>query len=323
MKKRSDNSLATVLLVSRLLDEGVMPLKASEYRKLCSRFGEPASFIGQPVAGLVNRGIDPSMADRVARLLERAVGIAFELNRYEESGIWTLTEHDNTYPKHLRKRLGSKAPVMLHGSGSRTIFGQPGVGVVGSRAVSEEGATVARNAAARSAALGIPLVSGGARGVDQLAMSASNEAGGLVVGVLADSLTKTTSRADVRKALMDESTVMCTPYGPAAGFTVGKAMGRNKVIYGLATVTLVVSSELGSGGTWAGAVEALGKGFGRVAVWSGPGGGPGNAELIKRGGIAVGDIEQLDDIISQPEPPVEKPPEVSQQSLFFNALSED
>jgi hypothetical protein len=60
-----------------------------------------------------------------------------------------------------------------------------------------------------------------------------------------------------------------------------------------------------------------------VAVWSGPGGGPGNAELIKRGGIAVGDIEQLDDIISQPEPPVEKPPEVSQQSLFFNALSED
>jgi predicted Rossmann fold nucleotide-binding protein DprA/Smf involved in DNA uptake len=44
---------------------------------------------------------------------------------------------------------------------------------------------------------------------------------------------------------------------PNASFNVGNAMGRNKYIYALADRALVVSCSLGTGGTWAGAVEAL------------------------------------------------------------------
>ena len=44
---------------------------------------------------------------------------------------------------------------------------------------------------------------------------------------------------------------------PTTGFSVGTAMGRNKLIYGLAEFAVVVSNDHQTGGTWAGAVEAL------------------------------------------------------------------
>ena len=44
---------------------------------------------------------------------------------------------------------------------------------------------------------------------------------------------------------------------PNASFNVGNAMGRNKYIYALADRALVISCAVGTGGTWAGAVEAL------------------------------------------------------------------
>ena len=53
--------------------------------------------------------------------------------------------------------------------------------------------------------------------------------------------------------------VLISPYDPAAGFNVGHAMQRNKLIYALADAALVVSSDYGKGGTWTGAVEQLEK----------------------------------------------------------------
>jgi predicted Rossmann fold nucleotide-binding protein DprA/Smf involved in DNA uptake len=44
---------------------------------------------------------------------------------------------------------------------------------------------------------------------------------------------------------------------PSAGFNVGNAMQRNKIIYCLADAALVVSSDVNKGGTWAGAIEQL------------------------------------------------------------------
>jgi predicted Rossmann fold nucleotide-binding protein DprA/Smf involved in DNA uptake len=51
--------------------------------------------------------------------------------------------------------------------------------------------------------------------------------------------------------------VLISPYDPAAGFNVGHAMQRNKLIYALADAALVVNSDYEKGGTWAGAIEQL------------------------------------------------------------------
>ena len=90
-------------------------------------------------------------------------------------------------------------------------------------------------------------------------MRGALEAGGKVTGVLADSLEKASMNREHRRLLLDGQLVLVSPYDPGAGFNVGHAMQRNKLIYALADASLVVSSDVNKGGTWAGAVEQLEK----------------------------------------------------------------
>ena len=80
-----------------------------------------------------------------------------------------------------------------------------------------------------------------------------------MVGVLADGLEKAAMLREHREALRDGRLVLISPYDPAARFQVGHAMQRNKLIYALSDAALVVNSDFGKGGTWAGATEQLDK----------------------------------------------------------------
>ena len=118
-------------------------------------------------------------------------------------------------------------------------------------------------------------------------MQAALEAGGIAFGALADSLERAARQADVREFVSDGKLVLLTPYSPDAGFSVGAAMGRNKLIYGLAEFAVVVSSDYQTGGTWAGAVEALRAGWCPVLARDGDGVPSGNKELLKLGATAL------------------------------------
>jgi predicted Rossmann fold nucleotide-binding protein DprA/Smf involved in DNA uptake len=134
-----------------------------------------------------------------------------------------------------------------------------GLAVVGSRHVDDSLIDYTMAVGRLSARAGRTLVSGGAKGIDQAAMRGALEAGGKVSGVLADSLEKTTMNREHRNLLLDGQLVLISPYDPSAGFNVGNAMQRNKLIYALADASLVVSSDMNKGGTWAGATEQLDK----------------------------------------------------------------
>ena len=298
---RSDDSLATVLLVGRLLSDGVEPLKAADFWRLCESVGEPSRLLGAGDELLVSEfGLEADTARRVVALLDRATAMAFELERLGQTGISVLTPFDENYPGPFAERLGAAAPVLLYAAGAVELLGCPGLGVVGSRKVSPEGADVAGAAAERAAKLERALVSGGARGVDQTAMNAASKACGSVIGVLAESLVRKLRSPDIRRAIHEGRTVMCTPYSPEAPFSVGNAMGRNKLIYALSDLTLVIAAEVETGGSWAGAAEALRRRFGRVAVWRGPGEGPGNAVLAERGALPVASIDEVEATLLEP-----------------------
>ena len=111
------------------------------------------------------------------------------------------------------------------------------------------------------------------------------------------------------------------PYSPDAPFKAGKAMGRNKLIYAQAALTVVIASDDGTGGTWSGATEALKHGFGPVAVWRGEGEGPGNEPLQQRGATPVSSLDDIESLLDTPRPVIVEPPRASpsrpgQQSLF-------
>ncbi len=158
--------------------------------------------------------------------------------------------------------------------------------VIGSRHVDDsliDYTMVVGRLAARSAR---KIVSGGAKGIDQAAMRGALEAGGKVSGVIADSLEKTTMNREHRNLLLDGQLVLISPYDPSAGFNVGNAMQRNKLIYALADASLVVSSDLNKGGTWAGAIEQLDKlKFVPVYVRSTGGSSPGLDALRSKGAL--------------------------------------
>jgi predicted Rossmann fold nucleotide-binding protein DprA/Smf involved in DNA uptake len=86
-------------------------------------------------------------------------------------------------------------------------------------------------------------------------------------------------------------------------FSVGNPTARNKIIYGLARCTVVVASDEETGGTWAGAIEALKNGYGRVASWVGAGSGPGNKALVEQGALELADISQSAAVVDLSAPP--------------------
>jgi predicted Rossmann fold nucleotide-binding protein DprA/Smf involved in DNA uptake len=124
-------------------------------------------------------------------------------------------------------------------------------------------------------------------------MDGALDAKGLSLGVLADSLEATIRKPDVRDYLLEGKLLLITPYVPTAGFSVGGAMGRNKLIYGLANFGVVVSSDYKIGGTWGGAVEALKARWCPLFVRTGEDIPKGNLELIKLGGIELG-LEKME-----------------------------
>ncbi len=303
---RNEDSLATILLVSPLHSEGLKPLRAPEYWRLRRRTPRLGSLLGRTETDLAGmEGFSTKEAARIVALLDRAGLMAFELERLEHAGIWAVTPCDDDYPQRLADLLGSRAPTLLHGAGDVDLLSRSGIGVVGSRNVSTEGGEVAKAVAGKAVDLGLTVVSGGARGVDQLAMNAAHQAGGGVVGILADSLVRRLKGPDVRMAIHEGRTAMCSPHGPEAPFRVWNAMGRNKLIYALSELTVVVACEPGKGGTWAGATEALKRGFGRVAVWRGPGEGSGNVRLQELGAEPLRSMEELGDIARREGEPKE------------------
>ncbi|MFI4997562.1 MAG: DNA-processing protein DprA, partial [Hyphomicrobiales bacterium] len=131
--------------------------------------------------------------------------------------------------------------------------------VVGSRNAQDILIAYATNVGRLAANAGRTLVSGGARGIDRAAMLGALEEGGKVIGVLADGLEKGAMNREHRNMIIQGQMVLISPYDPGAGFNVGNAMQRNKLIYALADASLVVSSDFNKGGTWAGATEQLDK----------------------------------------------------------------
>jgi len=256
-------------------------------------------------------------AERIAKLFDRAAGLAIALEKLDHAGIWTITGVGERYPERLRTRLRDSAPVVLHGVGDASMLDADGVGVVGSRDISAEGSQIARKIAKSAVKSGLPVISGAARGVDGEAMNAAFEAGGQVVGVLADALERTVTRRSTRRGVAGGQICLVTPFTPSAPFSVGNAMGRNKIIYALSRCTIVVASDHETGGTWAGATEALKNGYGRVGSWSGPGAAAGNGALIQRGAAELSDVDRLGELLDKSaDPPEVKAEPVDDQLML-------
>jgi len=284
------DSLVMLLLCSQLglEDPSDKALTLREWnplaRKLQATSFHPADLLTVPMADLqVRLTLSGDEITRLDKLLSRRRELSRELERYHHLGIFTLTRADSDYPLLYRKRLKDSAPLVLFYAGEKALLGQPGIAVVGSRHLDQAGQECAQFVGNACGLSGQVLYSGGAKGVDTLSMDSALEARGTAVGVLADDLEKTIRSHQV--ALQRGDLCLVTPYSPNAGFSVGAAMGRNRLIYCLSDYAIVVASDAETGGTWAGATETLKNGWVPVFVLEHAKMPDGNKLLLQKGAL--------------------------------------
>lgn len=263
----SPNTQAILLLTAPLIaGRGASSpdlLSPGEYKRLARHLREmqrqPADLVSPDAVELL-RACQPVIDEkRLQRLLGRGFLLSQVIEHWKARAIWVISRADAEYPRRLKARFREDAPAMLYGCGDISLLETGGLAVVGSRHVDDSLIDYTMAVGRLAARARRTLVSGGAKGIDQAAMRGALEVGGKVSGVLADSLEKTAMNREHRNLLIDGQLVLISPYDPSAGFNVGNAMQRNKLIYALADASLVVSSDLNKGGTWAGAIEQLDK----------------------------------------------------------------
>lgn len=300
----SADTQAITLLCSALAlprDADVKPLSPSEWTSLAttihrSDLQRPGALLGRDSEALRRElEVSTEAAHRLTALLARGGQLAIELDRLAGRGIWVVSRADDAYPPLLKERLKSTAPPVLFGAGRQTLLLERAIAIVGSREADPSSLSFAAHLARRCAEAGFAVVSGAARGIDSAAMVAAADAGGNAIGFVADALEKLTRRQDLREHLVGGDMVLVSAYHPAARFTVGNAMGRNRLIYCLAEAAVVVAAGGENGGTRGGALEDLKAGWTPLFVRADEDAPAGNRDLIASGGRPFR-REELEDV---------------------------
>jgi predicted Rossmann fold nucleotide-binding protein DprA/Smf involved in DNA uptake len=283
---------ATLLLCSPLRagrNKDVQPLSIAEFNELekqLQRIGAGLEQLLEADAAALLKKISPAVdGAKIETLLGRGFMLSMAVETWQGAGIWVVCRNETDYPERMH-RLKQNAPPLIYGCGEKKLLSRGGLAIIGSRDVDAAGEEFTKRAAASAAREEMQVVSGGARGVDQFAMLAALEAGGTVVGVLADSLLRSATSGKARESIQDGRLTLVSAFDPEAGFNVGNAMQRNKQIYALADFGLVVSSGYNEGGTWSGAVEQLEKRLTPIFVRAGDDVPEGNHQLLRRGALS-------------------------------------
>lgn len=228
--------------------------------------------------------------ERLNFLIGRGMAMGMALEKWHSAGIWIITRSDIEYPKRLKMHLGDSAPAVLFGMGNKKLLNVGGLSMVGSRNIDASDQEFTQCIAKQAAMEGLNIVSGGARGVDETAMLASLEVDGTAIGILANDLLKVTLSSKWRRHLRENQLVLVSTYYPEASFNISNAMGRNKYIYCLSDHALIVRSDEGKGGTWAGANENLKKNWIPIFVKE-PSNAEGNIALKKMGARSLRKVD--------------------------------
>lgn len=252
--------------------------------------------IGDPPAAVLAALFDHRLRDGLERLEDIRARAHRALERAHASGLAPVCWDAASYPLSLRTIVDP--PPVLWVRGSLAVLNAPSVAIVGARAASAYGLSVAERLASDLAATGLVIVSGMARGVDSAAHRGALAASGRTVAVLGSGVDviyppehATLSREIAGTGAVISELVPGTP--PLAPFFPL----RNRIISGLSRAVVVIEASEKSGSLIT-ARMALEQGREVLAV-------PGNvlsgrnrgAHALLRDGAKI--VESADDILEE------------------------
>lgn len=262
----NDDAFATMLLMSQLSadrEELVRPLTPVEFYRLraqvqASAVGRLGGLIGMDVSALKS-ALEMQEADayRLCVLLNRIMPLSYALERFIDAGIDIVTADEIGYPESMIRCLADKAPPMLYACGSLGLAARPSVAVLGVGGAKRGVEACAARVIGQAARAHLVLVGGGEFGFGRMVEAEAERTGASFISFLAESLSERIYQPGLSEMIVRERALVLSAVHPDAKYTVSHALERNKCLYALGGVAIVVGCEQEKGVTWEGACAAL------------------------------------------------------------------
>jgi len=174
---------------------------------------------------------------------------AFDVRGYERCLAARGLRFTAELPSLLRAIHDPPVGLFVRGDAPLDVLERRAVAVVGARACSGYGASVARSLAREAAAAGIVVVSGLARGIDGEAHRGALDAGGTTVAVLGCGIDRDypAAHADLARRIVESGGLVVSEYAPGVEPAPWRFPARNRIVAGLAATTVVVEARERSG----------------------------------------------------------------------------
>ncbi len=182
------------------------------------------------------------------RAFERRFDERAYLERLGAGGHRFLARSAPDFPPLLGAIHDPPAGLFLRGEAEPEVLGRPAVAIVGARACSGYGVSVARSLGRELAAAGLVVVSGLARGIDAEAHRGALEADGTTVAVLGCGIDRDypAAHAELARRVAERGLVV-SEYAPGVEPAPWRFPARNRIVAGLGAATVVVEARERSG----------------------------------------------------------------------------
>ena len=164
------------------------------------------------------------------------------------TGIRCIRRREPSFPRLLAAIHDPPPALYLRGSTTPDLLDRPAIAVVGARACSSYGRSVARSLARDLAAAGLVVVSGMARGIDGEAHRGALEGRGATIAVLGCGVDRAYPAAHAELARrIAEAGLLVSEYESGVEPAPWRFPARNRIIAGLCQATLVIEARERSG----------------------------------------------------------------------------
>lgn len=163
--------------------------------------------------------------------------------------IRRLRRGERSYPVLLGAIHDPPSSLWLRGEAEPGLLDELGVAVVGARSCSAYGRAVARSLSRELAAAGAVVLSGLARGIDGEAHRGALDGSGRTVAVLGCGIDRDypVAHADLARRIVAGGGLVVSEYEPGVEPAPWRFPARNRIIAGLARLTVVVEARARSG----------------------------------------------------------------------------
>ncbi|MFM8517087.1 MAG: DNA-processing protein DprA [Nevskiaceae bacterium] len=221
-------------------------LDAHRLREALAHTGNLSELLQRDERGLRALGLPAAATRRLVLGRTQPGPLAADLEALQRHAITLLAAHRPGYPAQLLAIADPPAVLFVRGQAECLLT--PQLAIVGSRHPTANGAQTARDFAAHFAALGLPITSGLALGIDTASHAGALDAGGRTIAVCGTGLdlrypernAELAERSTLQRALISECPPGTPPYP-------GHFPQRNRLISGLSLGVLVVEAARRSG----------------------------------------------------------------------------